>query len=934
MNQPKDANSQQPLSNTAFAACALLLICAVAVSTAIGCGWSFATEHSVRFTGYSTKSEFTRLPPLPVKPDARRKALVASQALEEEAEYEAGERREAELDDLWVRAGNAEQQRNYTLSARLLREYLQQSAAEYDGGWWDVAPLQLRRNSAVDRLDALMALGQGAKPAALSAYLALRREYDQALLGEIEAPISFNALRQKLDEMKPHPALADNTAYLHAATLHREEKTDEARKAFSELANKYRRSEKREAALLMVGRAEVKRFEQTLKEADNEMDQNRWRARQSARETLQQCLRDYPRGRFSTDARGWLARLSLLEGDHAVALVEYYRLLSEATDPISRESLLASLRLTRHHVTDEEMRQVEATLADEPAAALTYAYHNLYNYAPNAGYYKLDCEGQYFEMDDQKREDFSRRAERDEKARVVAFADKLLRRYPRAAVGGGFALRLAQAQLEMGEYAPASRSASLALLLGVKDRERTEALWVKGSSELHLQNPAAARMTLKQLITEFPESDLAEGAGRMIAMAAEDAGDLDGALEQYIALGYEDDIAYFIDVLMTPEQLAGFIARHAASPRLNELNHALAVRYLRGNRWAEARAALAKVKVTEADSGDGYYDGEKIDDPVEFRSSGRTAKVPSYAPGIAARWLWRDQKTIEDLQRLKTEADQAQDDEAKAEALYQLASYLYQSSSLLFYNPGLWGGSRHYKLEELAFGNSFRAPGEAQLLRQHMQEHEPVAHALEIYLEIARRFPSTRAARDALYTASVCHERLSDYNNYWRNLYGMGMHAGARLVTYKDVRREYPGYQLPRGTIGWEPRTRTVNGGAGWTAPPKPAPRLTRRARLKQQFADSYVGLRRKQEGAVAWLSELWNGLVAGLIYSVLAVILLAACYFTTMGPYLKNQQPSHTALFEKERIDAMPPDHLAGSPVEKLISESDPPDDDAESRL
>ncbi|MGH9840029.1 MAG: tetratricopeptide repeat protein [Blastocatellia bacterium] len=917
-------NSQQPLGNAAFAVCALLLIAAVAVSTAIGCGWSFATEHSVRFTGYSAKSEFTRLPPLPINLEARRKKAPVSQALDEEAEYEAVTRREAEMDDLWVRAGDAEQQGNYALSARLLREYLQRSVAEYDGGWWDAAPLQLRRNSAVDRLDALTALGQGAKPAALSAYLALRREYDQAMFGEKqpEAPVSFDPLREKMVELKLHPALADNAAYLHAATLYREEKTDEAMKAFSELANKHRHSEKREAALLMAGRVKVNRFEQSLQEADNEQDRARQRARQSARETLQQCLRDYPRGRFAPDARGWLARLWLLEGDRAAALAEYYRLLAEAIDPISRESLLTSLRLTRHHATDEEMRQVEAALANEFAAALTYAYHNLYNYAPNAGYYRLDCEGQYYEMEDQKREDFSRRAEREEKARVVAFANKLLMRYPHAAIGAGFALRLAQAQLEQGEHRAALQSSTRALQLGARDRERTEALWVKGSSEFHLGNYAAARRTLGQLRPEFPDSDLAEGAGRLVAMAAEDAGDLDGALEQYIALGYDNDIAYFIDVLMTPEQLAGFIARHPASPRLNELNYALAVRYLRGSRWSEAGAALAKVKVTE--EGDGYYEREETDDPVEFRSSGRTAKVPSDAAGIAARWLWRDQKTIEDLQRLQADADLAQGDEAKAEAFYQLASYLYQSSSLLFYNPSLWGGSRHYKLEEIASNNSYRAPGEAQLLRQHMQEHEPVAHALEIYLEIVRRFPATRAARDALYTAAVCHERLSDYNGYWRDLYGMGMHAGARLVTYEDLRREYPGYQLPRGTIGWEPRTRTVNGGAGWADPPKPAPRLSRRARLKQQLADSFVELRRKQQETVAWLTALWNGLVTGLIYSVLAVILLAACYFTTMGLYLKNQQPSHTALFENERIDAAPPERLSptDSPVEKLIND------------
>src|SRR5262249_17845387 len=160
------------------------------------------------------------------------------------------------------------------------------------------------------------------------------------------------------------------------------------------------------------------------------------------------------------------------------------------------------------------------------------------------------------------------------------------------------------------------QSSIRALKLGVKGRERLETLWMKGSSEWRLRDYAAARRTLKQLVAEFPHSDLAEGAGRLIAMAAEDAGDLDGALEQYIAMNYEDDFAYFVDVLMAPEQLAGFIAHHPDSPRLNDLNYALAVRYLRAKRWEETRAALARVKVTEEDYAEVTYSFEK-DDPVE-----------------------------------------------------------------------------------------------------------------------------------------------------------------------------------------------------------------------------------------------------------------------------------------------------------------------------
>jgi hypothetical protein len=53
-------------------------------------------------------------------------------------------------------------------------------------------------------------------------------------------------------------------------------------------------------------------------------------------------------------------------------------------------------------------------------------------------------------------------------------------------------------------------------------------------------------------------------------------------------------------------------------------------------------------------------------------------------------------------------------------------------------------------------------------------------------------------------------------------------------VTYADVKASYPQYQLPRGTYGWQPSTRTVNGGPGWSVPPKPKPRPTKLARFNQ----------------------------------------------------------------------------------------------------
>ena len=90
-------------------------------------------------------------------------------------------------------------------------------------------------------------------------------------------------------------------------------------------------------------------------------------------------------------------------------------------------------------------------------------------------------------------------------------------------------------------------------------------------------------------------------------MIAEDAGDIDGALEQYLALDYGLDVAYFVDRLMTTEQLEGFIERHPDSPRRNEFTYALGVRYLRANRWDDARKTLGKVQTERASEYNAYH---------------------------------------------------------------------------------------------------------------------------------------------------------------------------------------------------------------------------------------------------------------------------------------------------------------------------------------
>jgi outer membrane protein assembly factor BamD (BamD/ComL family) len=127
------------------------------------------------------------------------------------------------------------------------------------------------------------------------------------------------------------------------------------------VAARYPRSEKREAALFMTGLLTMKSSEayvnkhgvRALEDPCKSCRDESWL---KARAGFKRVIREYPHGRFYSDARGWLGHLSLLVGDKAEALVEYYRMLGDQDDA-GRVEALFSLGLVRHKVDDSEMEK-------------------------------------------------------------------------------------------------------------------------------------------------------------------------------------------------------------------------------------------------------------------------------------------------------------------------------------------------------------------------------------------------------------------------------------------------------------------------------------------------------------------------------------------------------------------------------------------------
>ena len=836
-------------------------ICLLAIAaTVLGCGWEIGTEHSVRFNPYRSEKEFGQLPPLPKYERSKANKLFT---WEDNRKYDWDREDDdtKHIEMLWDAADKNQAEGSLDELRRSLQDYLEHTEAQQYSRWSSPKDVHKRRNSAIDKLDALGEIDHGASKAAVQKYLTARAEYDGAARPD--------EVLKHLEHARHDVRLRDNADYLEAA-LHRD--GDDAARGFERVAARYPHSEKREAALYMAALLTMKSSQsyeaahnsQDAKESCTDCRDESWHRAFTGFERL---MREYPKGRYYSDARGWLGHLALLAGDRAGALVEYYRLLSE-TNESGRVEALFSLGLERHRADDHDMERVEKALEHEPAAALAYAYHNIYNYT-----FRSESEVWFYEGYQEPEPDSERtNHERHELERTASFATRMMNRFPSSAVGAAFIVRVAEADHELDKDADASRLARRALAAGAKADIRAEALWIAGASEFRRHQYSTARQALKTLIAENPNDRYTEGARRQLAMLEEDSGNIEGALDQYLALDYRCDVAYFVDVLMTPEQLSAFIERRPTLKHRDEMLYGLGIRYLRERRWKDARGTFATIRTLGHNVDDRYFEKRYNYEAQESlkNESPKTRDFDTNIRGVRPQWIEQDVRTANELERLEREVEAAPADERKAEALYQVASHQFERS-LLFYNPLAWQGGRHDLLYDLDQRGAFREPNESQVLFDYMQKHDMASNSLPIFLEVVRRFPNTRAARDALYSAAVCHERLADYNEYWREVYSADGHAGPRMVTYRDVKTAYPGYRFPRGTFQWEPSTRTVNGGPGWDKLPKPKPkprpsRWARAERLANYWTnESFRLLNRVLTDIEFLLKQVWLSIVAAV---------------------------------------------------------------------
>jgi TolA-binding protein len=502
-------------------------------ATVLACGWS-GTTRSVRFNWTTTEREMSRLPRLSADEDTleRDGDNAAGDVYNYEAAAAEGKRNVAELLDVWQRALIAGERGDLAESRHLLRRYLELAAPDVITDWSDRtdadAQIPPDQNSAHDRLDALSALDRGAPHSAIQAYLSARNAYDAkfnantlAMAGTTTAsnfslgkpgdsvqssnaspsptPQDFSAWEEfllgkdaprQLDAAIADPRLRDNCDYLRAAILYRADDYTNAAAAFQKLADSYPASEKRDAARYMAGLAWMRASSSynNVSAADTEAcatcQDEAWTRAHAA---FIRLTREHARSRFAADARGWLGYLYLRVGRTAEGLAEYYRLLAVEKNKEARFNALTSLSMTRSRATPADAEQLERLLAPEPDIALTYLYHNLYNYtfsydlavAEETSPYYLDSSysDSSWKTYERNRRAAARRetSEGAELRRMARYASELMRRYPRANLAGNFAVRLAEINLELDEHTAALAFANRALDDNVKGDFRAEA---------------------------------------------------------------------------------------------------------------------------------------------------------------------------------------------------------------------------------------------------------------------------------------------------------------------------------------------------------------------------------------------------------------------------------------------------------------------------
>ncbi len=300
-------------------------------------------------------------------------------------------------------------------------------------------------------------------------------------------------------------------------------------------------------------------------------------------------------------------------------------------------------------------------------------------------------------------------------------------------------VRLAEIYYQRRMYDRALQWAGPVIAVNVLDR----ALFVRGAAKQKMGKNDAAISDFNALLARCPNSFLRRAARENLAILDEAAGLRAAALDQYFALDYQLDIAFLLDIRMTPREIESYLAARPKSPQKDLLAYTLGMRYLCDERWNESEKWLKRVAPAK------YAAYQKSLDDFSFDTK-------SPAPLDA----------LKDLRGLYQAISDAGGDDERAAALYAYASYYSTHGTLLLYNVALWQGTRTGAFQ---FWQNDRqtTPEDRAAIRNHMISREVYSRSRRICLELARRYPKSPVAPAAVYRAAAACRRLARFNSWW-----------------------------------------------------------------------------------------------------------------------------------------------------------------------
>jgi hypothetical protein len=511
---------------------------------------------------------------------------------------------------------------------------------------------------------------------------------------------------EKLAEATEAGPLRAHARYALASRLYDDGKYDEAASAYEAAAALG--GPRQEPALMMAIRA-------TLHGRTGWEEAERADAAHVAhgRELIDRLLKLNPQTRFRASAEGWRLRAAYLAGERVPALQGYLRHLAAARDVDGQVSLLSSIRKVVESLKPEEAKAFRASVLVDPTLLQPYLDYRLYHTESTPA----------------------------QLTSLVSFANEVLAKKPNAKLSSEVEARLAEIAYLQGDSKRARSYAERSL--AEPDGARADlATYIRAAALAKSGLREPAREALAGYETRFKNSYLRLAAVEQRALNNERLGRWEDALADYQTLNYTGDLAYLIDVRMTPAQVEAYArekkdrvwARLAAGYRRLRLGD-----YDAAATWFESIPTPERRKLTEAGSrGYAWLEPDSPNSPLD--------RIPD--PLTTARELGK----------------LSQDKSAKG--LYAFASYFYDRRNLLLYNAAAWKGLR----ASLGWGwnEKIATPEDEAARRRHHFEHECLWRARVACLELAKRYPKDPLAPRALYRAATATRRLANFNPWWR----------------------------------------------------------------------------------------------------------------------------------------------------------------------